>query len=116
MIWSKHWQSNLALNNREKIRKEKSFVTNEDEEGLRKNLEELIRKVGVLDLREFIAINKFLIEAEEHNEIMNKIKGRFLSLAIERMDETKVQEVRTLFKVLFSNIRILTRTTMSQPT
>lgn len=85
----------------ERLEKEKSFITNEDEENLRKNFEELQHKIGILDLREFIALNKYLLDLEQHHEIINRIKAKFLSVALERMHESKAQAVKSMFKVLF---------------
>lgn len=82
-----------------KAETEKQYITNEDETKLKQNLEELIQKLGVLDLREFIAINRFIIEGEQHDEIINKIKSKFLTIAMERMNETKAQDIKKIFKV-----------------
>ena len=82
-----------------KAESEKQYITKYDEKELKKNLEELIGKLGILDLREFIAINRFIIEGEQHDDIINKIKSKFLTIALERMEETKAQGIKKIFKV-----------------
>ena len=82
-----------------KAESEKQYITKYDEKELKKNLEELIGKLGILDLREFIAINRFIIEGEQHEDIINKIKSKFLTIALERMEETKAQGIKKIFKV-----------------
>jgi ABC-type tungstate transport system permease subunit len=78
---------------------EKQFITWEDEKNLEKNLEELTAKLGILDLREFIALNKFIIEGDKHTDIINKLKSKFLTEALERMDEAKAKETKKLLSV-----------------
>ena len=80
---------------------EKKFITFDDEKTLERNINELTQKLGILDLREFIAINKFIVDAEHHDDIISRIKTKFLNIALERMDENKAQNVRKLFRVKF---------------
>ena len=83
-----------------KIEQEKKYITPEDENNLAKYLEELTTKLGILDLREFIALNKFIIDGEKHTDIINQLKTKFLSEALERMDETKAKEAKKILNVL----------------
>lgn len=82
-----------------KIESEKSYITKDDERNLRKNLEELTQKLGILDLREFIALNKFIIDGDKHEDVISKMKTKFLIVALERMNESKRQEIKNIFNV-----------------
>jgi hypothetical protein len=57
------------------------------------NMDELVAKLGFLDLREFIAVNKYVLEAENHVDYVNKAKSNFLKLALSRLNEKKKEEV-----------------------
>lgn len=63
-----------------------------------KNLNELINKLGYLDLRDFLAINKYILEAEKHDDYVNKTKANFLKLALSRLNKKKKEEVTKQFK------------------
>jgi hypothetical protein len=63
-------------------------------------LNELVEKLGYLDLRDFIAINKYILQARNHEEYINQAKAKVLTVAIEKMNEGKNNELLDTFKKL----------------
>ena len=74
-------------------------MSNEGDAKLNEHLVELTKKIGFLDLREFIALNRFIIEGEQHTDLINQLKSKFVGIALERMDKVKADEVKKIFKV-----------------
>jgi hypothetical protein len=70
------------------------------------NLNELVEKLGYLDLRDFIAINKYILQAKNHEESVNQAKAKLLTIAIEKMNEIKNNEVLNTFKKIDANLDI----------
>lgn len=59
----------------------------------------LSEKLGFIDLREFIALNKFLIENDDHQNILSKFKKDFLAMAIKNVEKTKKIDFENKFRV-----------------
>jgi hypothetical protein len=63
-----------------------------------KHLNELVEKLGYLDLRDFIAINKFILQGRNHEENVNQAKAKLLQTAVQKMTELKNTDVINAFK------------------
>jgi len=61
-------------------------------------LNELVNKLGYLDLRDFVALNKYILEAKNHENYVNQTKAKFLALAMQKLSESKKEEVKKNFK------------------
>jgi hypothetical protein len=61
-------------------------------------LNELVNKLGYLDLRDFVALNKYILEAKNHENYANQSKAKFLALAMQKLSESKKEEVKKNFK------------------
>lgn len=77
----------------------RSSRTRSEEEGDSYNkLTELVTKLGYLDLRDFVALNKYILEAKNHDNLVNQTKAKFLAVAMQRLSESKKEEVKKSFK------------------
>jgi len=77
----------------------RSSRTKNDSEGESYNkLNELVHKLGYLDLRDFVALNKYILEAKSHESHVNQTKAKFLAVAMQRLSESKKDEVKKSFK------------------
>jgi hypothetical protein len=61
-------------------------------------LDILVEKLGYLDLRDFVALNKYILEAENHDNFLNRAKASFLNVAMKRMDRLKQFELKNIFQ------------------
>jgi hypothetical protein len=67
---------------------------------INKSLDLISNELQYLDLREFIALNKIVLEGSQHKEIINQVKAKFLNLALKRMSNQKERETKVFFKTL----------------
>lgn len=67
------------------------------------SLNDLISKLGYLDLREFLALNRLALDKSEHKSIVHRIKGTFLSFVLQRSQENQ----RKVISNFFNEIEIL---------
>lgn len=75
-----------------------SRTKNESEGESYNKLNELVNKLGYLDLRDFVALNKYVLEAKNHESNVNQTKAKFLAIAMQRLSESKKEEVKKSFK------------------
>lgn len=62
------------------------------------HLDELVNKLGYLDLRDFVALNKYILEAKNHKEYINQAKAQLLNTALKKLNDYKRIEVNSHFK------------------
>jgi len=70
------------------------------------NIDELVVKLGYLDLREFIALNKYLLEASNHKDYINNAKAKFLTIAMQRLNKQKEKDISNQFKSIDEDVSI----------
>jgi hypothetical protein len=75
---------------------------NSTEEQLKEEgqLHALVQKLGYLDFRDFVALNKYVIEASEHESLVNRTKAKFLSMAMQKLSSARKEELRRTFRKL----------------
>lgn len=67
-----------------------------------KEIMELVEKLGYLDLRDFVAVNKYVLDAKNHKEYINQTKAHLLSIALEMMNKNKNQLLKENFRKIDS--------------
>lgn len=78
-----------------KINKEKQEVLSVDNK-----IDLLVNKLGYLDLREFLALNRYVLEAKNHSDTLVQAKARYLEEAINKLTKRKKEEVRNKFSMI----------------
>lgn len=68
-------------------------------------LDELVTKLGYVDLRDFVALNKYVLEAKNHTDNVNRTKARLLSIAMDILNQTKNAEVSKIYKEIDANYK-----------
>lgn len=63
-----------------------------------RSLDHLVQKLGYLDMRDFVALNKYILEAQNHEDLVNQTKAHFLSLAMKKLSDIKRDEMRAHFR------------------
>ncbi len=69
----------------------------------------LIQKLGYVDFRDFVALNKYILEAQDHESTVNQTKAKFLSLAMSKLTTARKEELRKTFKRLDDRNKELNR-------
>lgn len=82
---------------------EEKDITPVNIEKMVEKMSSLVDNLGYLDFREFIALNRYILETKLHNDIIIRAKGEFLQLAINSLNETKKKELRKTLKVIIFN-------------
>lgn len=78
-----------------KTRQVKGLVVSDKNEVYCKDLiDELIEELGYLDYRDFLACNKYVLEAARSQEAHVKARATFLNYAIDRLGEKRKDELR----------------------
>ena len=54
-------------------------------------------------MREFIALNKYLLEAANHKQYINTAKAKFLDIAMSRLNEQKEKDIKNQFQSINEN-------------
>jgi len=67
---------------------------------IHEDVDDLVSSLGYLDLREYVALNKYLLEAANHKQVINQAKAKFLSIAMKRLTAQKEKEVNTQFAII----------------
>lgn len=62
------------------------------------NLNQLINKLGYLDFRDFVALNKYIIDASNHEDLVNQTKSKFLQIAMQKMNSYQKEELKKNFR------------------
>lgn len=75
-----------------KINKEKQEILSKDNK-----IDLLVNKLGYLDLREFLALNRYLLEAKTHSDVLVQTKAKFLEEALNKVNKKKRDEARNKF-------------------
>jgi hypothetical protein len=63
---------------------------------------ELVEKLGYLDLRDFVAVNKYILDAKNHSNYVNQSKARLLSIALNLMNKDKIAQISENFSKIDS--------------
>jgi hypothetical protein len=63
-------------------------------------LQALVDKLGYMDFRDFVALNKYIIEASEHESLVNRTKAKFLMMAMQKLSSARKDELKKTFKKL----------------
>ena len=63
-----------------------------------RQLEDLVAKLGYVDFRDFVALNKYILEAHNHEDLVNQTKSKFLSLAMQKMNVNQKDDIKKSFK------------------
>ncbi len=66
------------------------------------DLNELVNKLGYVDLKDYIALNKYILQAHNHNENINQTKSKILAIAMEKMSQIKNSEALNHIKMIDS--------------
>jgi hypothetical protein len=69
-----------------------------DEKYQEGNLNQLINKLGYLDFREFVALNKYIVDAANHEDLVNQTKSKFLQIAMQKMNSYQKEELKKNFR------------------
>jgi hypothetical protein len=59
-----------------------------------RQLQHLINKLGYVDFRDFVALNKYVLEAKNHDDLVNQTKSRFLQMALQKVNQNQKEELR----------------------
>jgi hypothetical protein len=63
-----------------------------------RQLRELVNKLGYVDFRDFVALNKFVLEAKNHEDLVNQTKSKFLQMAMQKVNQNQKEELKKVFK------------------
>lgn len=76
-------------------------IENEDHEAsdisdpqIREKLHEVMSKLGYLDYREFLALNKYILEDSTHKNLIDKTKKNIMIIVMDLLDEKRRDELR----------------------
>ena len=64
-------------------------------------MDELIVKLGYLDYRDFLAVNKYIIDNKLHSENQNTVRQKILQTAIQKL---KTDEGKEIVKEAWDNL------------
>lgn len=59
-----------------------------------RQLQHLINKLGYVDFRDFVALNKYILEAKNHEDLVNQTKSRFLQMALQKFNQNQKEELK----------------------
>lgn len=59
-----------------------------------RQLQYLINKLGYVDFRDFVALNKYVLEAKNHDDLVNQTKSRFLQMALQKVNQNQKEELK----------------------
>ena len=78
-----------------KINKDKQEILSQDNK-----IDLLVNKLGYLDLREFLALNRYILEAKSHSDTLVQAKAKYLEEAVSKLTRKKREEVRNKFSMI----------------
>lgn len=78
-----------------KINKDKQEILSQDNK-----IDLLVNKLGYVDLREFIALNRYILEAKTHSDSLVQAKAKYLEEAVNKLTRKKREEVRNKFSMI----------------
>lgn len=62
----------------------------------------LVEKLGYLDMREFLVLNRYILEAKNHNDALVQTKAKYLEEAMGRFTKEKREEVKDKLSIIDS--------------
>ena len=78
-----------------KINKDKQEILSQD-----RSIDILVNKLGYLDMREFLALNRYILEGKNHNDTLVQAKSKFLEDAINVLNKKKRDEIKNKFSLI----------------
>lgn len=78
-----------------KINKDKQEILSQDNK-----IDLLVAKLGFMDLREFLALNRYILEAKSHSDTLVQAKAKYLEEAVSKLTKKKREEVRNKFSMI----------------
>jgi hypothetical protein len=78
-----------------KINKDKQEILSQDNK-----IDLLVSKLGYMDLREFLAVNRYILEAKSHSDTLVQAKAKYLEEAVNKLNKKKREEVRNKFSMI----------------
>ncbi len=78
-----------------KINKDKQEIISQDN-----RIDLLVAKLGYIDLREFLALNRYILEAKNHSDALVQAKAKYLEEAVIKLTKQKREEVRNKFSMI----------------
>ena len=73
--------------------KEKADLINNKKFKNNQLMDELVEKLGYMDYRDALAMNKYILEAKRHGDYHQQARARTLTLALNRMNRLKREEI-----------------------
>ena len=58
-----------------------------------KVMDQLIEKLGYMDYRDFLACNKYIMEAKKHGDIHQETRAKILTIAMRQLSTIKREEI-----------------------
>jgi hypothetical protein len=80
-----------------KINRDKQEILSKDDK-----IDNLVKKLGYIDMREFLMLNRYILEAKNHNDILIQTKSKFLEEALFRFTKEKREEIKDKLSVIDS--------------
>jgi hypothetical protein len=75
-----------------------------------RQLQQLVNKLGYVDFRDFVALNKYVLEAKNHEDLINQTKSKFLQMALQKVNQNQKEELkRNLRKIDEANKDLKTK-------
>jgi hypothetical protein len=56
-------------------------------------MDQLVEKLGFMDFRDMLALNKYMLEAKRTDDYQQKARAKTLSLALSRMNRLKREQI-----------------------
>lgn len=78
-----------------KINKDRQEILSQDNK-----IDILVNKLGYIDLRDFIALNRYILEGKSHSDTLVQAKAKYLEEAINKLNKKKREEVRNKFSMI----------------
>lgn len=78
-----------------KINKDKQEILSQDNK-----IDLLVNKLGYMDLRDFLALNRYILEAKSHSDALVQAKAKYLEEAVNSLTKKKREEVRNKFSMI----------------
>ena len=65
---------------------------------IEEEFDNIVKKLEYLDYREFLALNRYIIEDEVHQSLIDKTKKNLVLVALDILDKKKREEVKAIFQ------------------
>jgi len=80
-----------------KINRDKQEILSKDDK-----IDMLVKKLGYLDMREFLMLNRYILEAKNHHDALQQTKAKFLEEALGKFTKEKRQELKDKLSLIDS--------------